>query len=98
MKTLPKVYKSERNYFKDNNKKICYVKNEEVEIVDNKDHNIEVIESIFNTIGYPFDKKVLIKTKDRLIKTYLVSRTTNTITTLNDEEINIDDILLIERI
>lgn len=92
MKSLPKIYKNENNP-KDNNKKNCIV---EENIINNT--IVEDINSIFNTKGFPFDKRVLIKTKDRNMKTYLVTRNEHSVTTLNDEVINIEDIISIERI
>ncbi len=93
MKSLPSIYKNENIFFKDNNKSNCIVKEYE------KNNNIiDVINSIFNTKGYPFDKKVLIKTKDKTLKTYLVTKKDNKVTTLNDEVISLDDILSIERL
>ena len=95
MKVLPKLYKNENN-IKDNNKRNCLVKeknNENNEINTEKELN-----DIFNTRGFPFDKKVFIKTINKTYKTYLVTRTENTVVTLNDEVINIEDIISIEKI
>lgn len=93
MKALPSLYKNENIKYKDNNKSNCIVK----EYEKNNDI-IDIIDSIFNTKGFPFDKKVIIKTKNKIFKTYLVTRNDNKVTTLNDEVILIDDILSIERI
>lgn len=93
MKALPSLYKNENIKYKDNNKSNCIVKQYE----KNNDI-IDIIDSIFNTKGFPFDKKVIIKTKNKIFKTYLVTRNDNKVTTLNDEVILIDDILSIERI
>lgn len=92
MKTLPSLYKNENIRFKDNNKTNCTVK----EYV-NDNVNL-VINDIFNSKGFPFDKKVLIKTKEKTIKTYLVTLSNNKVTTLNDEIIDINDIVSIERL
>ena len=95
MKVLPKLYKNE-NAIKDNNKRDCLVKEEKIDsIINNKEKELN---NIFNNKGFPFDKKVLIKTTDKIYKTYLVTRTENTVVTLNDEIINVDDIISIERI
>ena len=95
MKVLPKLYKNE-NAIKDNNKRDCLVKEEKIDsIINNKEKELN---NIFNNKGFPFDKKVLIKTTDKIYKTYLVTRTENTVVTLNDEIINIDDIISIESI
>ena len=96
MKVIPKLYKNE-NAIKENNKRDCLVKEEKKDstINDNKEKELN---NIFNNKGFPFDKKVLIKTTDKIYKTYLVTRTENTVVTLNDEIINVDDIISIERI
>ena len=96
MKVLPKLYKNENN-IKDNNKRDCLVKEEQIDITIN-DNREKELNDIFNNRGFPFDKKVLIKTNDKTYKTYLVTKTENTVITLNDEVINIDDIISIERI
>ncbi len=93
MKTLPRLYKNENIKYKDNNKSNCIVKEYE-----KYNDVIDIIDSIFNSKGFPFDKKVIIKTKNKIFKTYLVTRNDNKVTTLNDEVILIDDILSIERI
>ncbi len=90
MKTLPKLYKNESVICKNNNESHCLV------VQNNK--VIEEINSIFNSYGFPFDKKVLIKTNNNVYKTYLVTKNNDKITTLNDEEILIKDIISIERI
>lgn len=92
MKTLPSLYKNENINCKDNNKSICTVKeyvNDSVKLILN---------DIFYSKGFPFDKKVLIKTKNKTIKTYLVTLSNNKVTTLNEEEIDINDIISIERL
>ena len=92
MKTLPSLYKNENIRFKDNNKTNCVIK----ESIN--DNVLDTIKDIFNSKGYPFDKKVIIKTKEKTIKTYLVTLSNNKVTTLNDEIIDINDIVSIERL
>lgn len=92
MKPLPRLYKNENIICKNTNKSNCIVKehiNNDVELI---------INDIFTSKGFPFDKKVLIKTKDKTLKTYLVTLSNNKVTTLNDEIININDIISIERL
>ena len=92
MKNLPKLYKN-INDIRDNNKKNCLVKENII------NHNKEdELNNIFNTNGFPFDKKVMIKTNEKTYKTYLVSKKENTVITINDEIIDIEDIVSIERI
>ena len=92
MKNLPKLYKN-KNEIKDNNKKNCIVTEKNI-----NNSREEEINNIFNSYGFPFDKKVLIKTNDKIYKTYLVSKKENTVTTINDDIIDIEEIVSIERI
>ena len=92
MKTLPSLFKNDNIRFKDNNKTNCIIK----ESVNN--NVLDTIKEIFNSRVYPFDKNLIIKTKEKIIKTYLVSLLNNKVKTLNDEIINIEDIITIERI
>ena len=93
MKTLQKLYKNENAFFLDNNKTNCVVKEYVI------DSNVrEIIDKIFNSNILPFDQRVIIKTKDKVIKTYLVKLLDDRVVTLNDEIINIKDIIEIERI
>ena len=92
MKTLPSLQKNENIRFKDNNKTNCIIK----ESINDK--VLDTIKDIFYSKGYPFDKKVIIKTKEKTMKTYLVTLLDNKVKTLNDEIINIEDIITIERI
>ena len=91
MKELPRLYKNENIEHRDNNKKICIVKENII-----KEEVLVGIENIFSSSGYPFDKKVIIKTKDKTYKTYLITREKDKIKTINDEEIDIKDIMSIE--
>lgn len=93
MKELPRLYKNENIEYRDNNKKICFVKENII-----KEEVLVGIENIFSSSGYPFDKKVIIKTKDKMYKTYLVAREKDIIKTINDEVIDIKDIISIERL
>lgn len=72
----------------DHNKKSTHVKEVNTDIK-------EELNEIFKN-KYPFNIKVHIKTNNKEFNTYLVSRTQSTITTLNDEIINIDEIISID--
>lgn len=102
MKKLPSIYKKSINKQINNNKNYCYLKdtsNDNTNINNTIDKNINsTLDSIFNNIGYPYNINVLIKTENMEYNTYLVTRNSNTITTLDNEIINIDDIISINRI
>ena len=76
----------------DHNKKSTYVKYSN----NNKSIN-EVLDSIFNGIGNPYNIKVLIKTKNMTREVYLVYRNDKIVLTLDNEEIPIEEIISIEK-
>ena len=74
----------------DHNKKMIHVK-------ENNDNNIEsVLDKIFNSIGNPYNIKVLLRTNNINKETYIVFRNKNYITTLDNELIPIKDITYLE--
>ena len=92
MKDLPKLYKNNNIKPINNNKTNCILNN-----IDEK--NIEkTISNIFNDRGFPYNKRVIIKTKDKTYNTNIIMRKNNTIYTLDNDSINIKDILSIERV
>lgn len=106
MKKLPSIYKNSINKKINNNKNYCCLKESENNINNTNininniiDKNINsTLDSIFNSVGYPYNINVLIKTKNKNYNTYLVTRNNSTITTLDNEIINIGDIISINRI
>ena len=84
----PSIFKNKEINPIDHNKKSTYIKNINTNVS-------ETLNEIFKN-KYPFDIKVYIKTINNELKTYLVSRTKDTITTLHDEIINIDEIISID--
>ena len=84
----PKLFKNE-NVKVNNNREACLLKN-----INNNDQNFEkVLDSIFNSFSSMYNTKVIIETKDKTYKTYLVSRTNNNIMTINREIIPIKEIV-----
>lgn len=84
----PKLFKNE-NVKVNNNREACLLKN-----INNNDQNFEkVLDSIFNSFSSMYNTKVIIETKDKTYKTYLVSRTKNNIMTINREIIPIKEIV-----
>lgn len=84
----PSIFKNKEINPIDHNKKSTYIKQVNTDIE-------EVLNEIFNE-KLPFNIKVYIKTINNELKTYLVSRTKDTITTLHDEIININEIISID--
>lgn len=78
MKNLPSIYKNNNIKIKDNNKIKSIIKD-------------DVLDNIFN-MSKPYNIKVQIKTKDKVIEDYLINRNSNYIIPLNHEKINLKDI------
>ena len=67
--------------------------NKKQTIIKEINTNIEyILNQIFNN-KYPFNTKVFIKTNTKEIETYLIKRTEDTITTLDEEKIPINEII-----
>ena len=85
MKKLPDLYKNLNINPINNNKSECILK-------ENNISKEKVLDSIFNGLGHPYNTKVIITTKNKVIETYLISKTSKNVTTLDNEIIKIDDI------
>ncbi len=94
MKELPKLYKNKNPITIDNNKKVCYLKTEQINQVKEE----------LNLIGNDLKKlyndniKVFIKTKKKTYETSIIIKTKKYIITIDDETIPIEDIIYIKRI
>ncbi|MBQ3297632.1 MAG: hypothetical protein IJG97_02370 [Bacilli bacterium] len=84
----PKLFKNE-NVKVNNNREACLLKN-----INNNDQNFEkVFDSIFNSFSNMYNTEVIVETKNKTYKTYLVARTNNNIMTINREIIPIKEII-----
>ena len=90
MKKLPSIYKNEINKKIKNNREVTYIKEE-------KQNINEIIDSIFNGIGYSYNIPLIITTKDKIYETSLISRNKKNINTLDNQSIPISEIIKIER-
>ncbi len=90
MKKLPSIYKNEINKKIKNNREVTYIKEE-------KQNINEIIDSIFNGVGYSYNIPLIITTKDKIYKTSLISRNKTNINTLDNQSIPISEIITIER-
>lgn len=95
MKKLPKIFQNDFSKTINNNKKICYLKND-----NNNTYNLRMINSvldeIFNGLGYPYNISVIINTDSKIYNTSLIARDKENIITLDNEIIPIKDIISIE--
>ena len=94
MKKLPKVYKNKITKKINNNKTVCYLKEEKelfnpIEIPTIKDK----IEKVFSGYGYAYNIPVTIKTSNQTYETSLIAKTSNNIITLDNNIIPISDII-----
>lgn len=93
MKKLPKIYQNDITRCINNNKKVCYLKDEE-QIEEEQPTNLdETLNEIFNGIGNSYNIPVEIITKNRKYQTSLISKTDNYIITLDNEIISLSDIV-----
>ncbi len=81
----PSLFKNTNINPIDHNKKQTIIKEINTNIED-------ILNQIFNN-KYPFNTKVFIKTNTKEIETYLIKRTEDTITTLDEEKIPINEII-----
>ena len=93
MKHLPKVYKNESINTINNNKQVVHITNNNNSNLNDK---YKVLEEIFNGIGQPYNKKVIINTNNNIIETYIVSRNNINILTIDNDIIPIENIISIE--
>ncbi len=104
IKKLPKIYQNDINKKINNNKTTYHLKYNAMEDSDdrilremtNEEVN-EVIDNIFNTTGYAFNTKVIIKTNNKTYNTSLIAKRNGYILTLDEDKIKIDDIIVIKR-
>ena len=81
----PSLFKNTNINPIDHNKKIIHVQSIDTNIE-------EILDQIFKE-KYPFNIKVLLKTNTKELETYLIKRNENTITTLDEEIIPINEII-----
>lgn len=95
MKELPKIYKNKINKKINHSSTVYYsgMNSYEKEKID----VLSFLDNLFREGGHIFNKALLIKTKDKVYDTAIISRSGDYIYTLSDEKILIKDILSIEK-
>ena len=91
---VAKVYQNKITKKINNNKTVCYLKEEKelfnpIEIPTIKDK----IEKVFSGYGYAYNIPVTIKTSSQTYETSLIAKTSNNIITLDNNIIPISDII-----
>ena len=94
MKKLPKIYHNKNRIYNTNNRDYCIFKNSH-ELIDDLSVK-ERINKLFRSPNNHYNIPVIIKTKDSLYDTYLISRTRDNIITKDKEIIPIKDIIIIK--
>lgn len=107
MKKLPKVFQNELKKTIKNNKEVCILKNEEPKLEQikieeqeespNNTQNItEILNEVFNGIGYSYNIQLEIKTNEKTYNTSLIAKTNNNLITIDNEIIPISSIICIK--
>ena len=108
MKKLPKVFQNELKKTIKNNKEVCYLKNEEKkldqvkvdeekeETTNNTPNITEILDEVFNGIGYSYNIPLEITTNDKIYNTSLIAKTNNNLITIDNEIIPISSIICIK--
>lgn len=96
MKKLPKIFQNDFSKTINNNKKICYLKNDDINNTYNLRMINSVLDDIFNGLGYPYNISVIINTDNKIYDTSLIARDKENIITLDNEIIPIKNIISID--
>lgn len=105
IKKLPKIYQNTIDKPINNNKKTDYVRSNSSNLSTKEDNEKimtnseidDVIDEIFNEVGYSFNIPVIIKTNTKTYDTSLITRTNGYLLTLDNHKIRLEDIIYIQR-
>lgn len=99
MKKLPKIYQNEFNKKISNNKKTCYIKNEEQALVEpmTEIKIKKIIDEVFSGLGYSYNIPLTITTKTKEYQTSLIAKTKNRVVTLDNDIIPLSEIISIKK-
>ena len=93
-KDLPDVFPVPVDKKINNVQDSCYARDEITDTRSSDNLSIESkINRIFNSNDYIYKKKVQIKTRDNILNKTLIGRTENSLLTMDNEKININDII-----
>ena len=93
MNKLPKIYHEDINKSIKNNKQVTYIRNNNVSSSNNESDSIEeVLNKVFNGVGYSFNIPLRIETYHKVYNTSLIGKTSNYILTFDNDTIPISDI------
>lgn len=96
MKKLPELYKNHNIKPIDNNKKVYYMKNQDMRKSSNASVE-EELDSIFHGLGYSYNIPVELVTTKKTYHTSLVTKTKENVVTIDNIIIPISDIISITK-
>ena len=91
IKDLPHIFKKNISNKHINNKDVSYIRKD----ITKKESSLDILDKLdklFNSSRYIFNIGVIIKTKDKVYDTKIMSRNKSSVLTINDEIIPIKDI------
>ena len=96
MKKLPELYKNNNIKPIDNNKKVYYMKNEDMRKASNTSVE-EELDNIFHGLGYSYNIPVELVTTKKIYHTSLVTKTKENVITIDNIIIPISEIISITK-
>ena len=92
MSKLPKIYHEDINKSIKNNKQVTYIRNNNISSNNESDSIEEVLNKVFNGVGYSFNIPLRIETYHKVYNTSLIGKTSNYLLTFDNDTIPISDI------
>lgn len=95
MNKLPKVSKIPLKKDISHNQVIYYEDKSKRENIEKNDTNKITIDDLFNSVHHYYKVNVIIRTKDKTYDTRIIGKTSTSLITIDDDEINFSDIQFI---
>ncbi len=92
MKKLPKIYHEQINKKIKNNKEIAYVSKEDITEEKKEESIDEVLNKVFNGIGYSFNIPLRIETYNKVYETSLIAKSNNYLITFDNDTIPLSEV------
>ena len=92
MKKLPKIYHEQINKKIKNNKEIAYVSKEDITEEKKEESIDDVLNKVFNGIGYSFNIPLRIETYNKVYETSLIAKSNNYLITFDNDTIPLSEV------
>ena len=92
MKKLPKIYHEQINKKIKNNKEIAYVSKEGITEEKKEESIDDVLNKVFNGIGYSFNIPLRIETFNKVYETSLIAKSNNYLITFDNDTIPLSEV------